>query len=347
MRQMHGSKLAAVAACLSLLLPRIAAAEGLTIISQIVVPTPYVVGPVNGPSTLWISDTMVRHADGNHDQIYEVATGRMIEIDHRKREYWETTPEQRERELQAFNAASVARTEAMTKYLSGLEAEAHERAAQLEAKTREEREHRARLKEDLERELPKLPPEQQKALRGQLLALTAELQKKKEEAAKAGAEMEKQFLAELPPALRDNLNKPIPPRPVEVVTEVRTGTGSRQIAGFACEQRFITSIGTFADGSRHTVQEVEQWIAPDLEPPVPVKVLKDVRFPLMVGDVPRGLPLANIYRHKGGGDFDHSVEAVEIKKGAIDSTVFAVPAGYTKVQSDIARTLEKWRRTYP
>jgi hypothetical protein len=84
---------------LSLTLP--AAAEDVTITYKVTVPKPYIVGPVNGMATLWISANKVRWFDRTYgDKIYEVATGRILRIDHEKKTYSETTPEQREAELQ-------------------------------------------------------------------------------------------------------------------------------------------------------------------------------------------------------------------------------------------------------
>ncbi|MDQ5873574.1 MAG: hypothetical protein M3547_15370, partial [Acidobacteriota bacterium] len=45
----------------------------------------------SGTSTQWISSTKSRTSDGNSDAITEFKTGRLAFIDHKKKEYWETT----------------------------------------------------------------------------------------------------------------------------------------------------------------------------------------------------------------------------------------------------------------
>jgi hypothetical protein len=187
-----------------------------------------------------------------------------------------------------------------------------------------------------------LTPDEQKVVRRLLLALRAEMEKAVKEA-RAKAEEE---LAKLPPALRDNLDKPPPRTPIAVARTERKGTQTRKIAGYDCEQRVITDIGTFEDGSKDTLREIELWVAPDLEPPVPFDVLRRLVY-LSRGDAPNGFPLASIDRFKGRVESSVSVEAVEIRKGAIDPSLFAVPAGYTRVESHTARTLEEWKRQGP
>jgi len=336
---MHVLKLASAAACaLSLAVTLPAAAEDLTIVSKVVVPTPFVVGPVNGTASLWMSPGMMRHADGTHDWIFEVTTGRKIALDHQRKEYEDTTQEQRERELQAFNEVARVRTEAAKRLVRELEVQHDEELAKMAARTKEMQEQAPKRREELVREWQKLTPDEQKVVRQQLLALRAEMEKAVK-GARAKAEEE---LAKLPPALRDNLDKPPPRTPIAVATTERKGTQTRKIAGYDCEQRVISQIGTFEDGSKDTVRETELWVAPDLEPPVPFDVLRRLVY-LSRGDAPNGFPLASIDRFKGRVESSVSVEAVEIRKGAIDPSVFAVPAGYTRVVSHTARTLEEWK----
>ena len=65
-----------------------ASAEDLTITYEVTVPKPYIVGPVNGIATLWVSGSKVRWFDRTYgDKIYEVATGRIIKIDHQNKTY--------------------------------------------------------------------------------------------------------------------------------------------------------------------------------------------------------------------------------------------------------------------
>ena len=45
----------------------------------------------SGTSTQWMSSTKSRTSDGNTDAITEFKTGRLAFVDHKKKEYWETT----------------------------------------------------------------------------------------------------------------------------------------------------------------------------------------------------------------------------------------------------------------
>lgn len=48
----------------------------------------------SGTSTQWMSSTKSRTSDGTNDAIMEFKTGRMAFVDHKKKEYWETTMEE-------------------------------------------------------------------------------------------------------------------------------------------------------------------------------------------------------------------------------------------------------------
>ncbi len=66
-----------------------AAAEDLTIVST-------VTGGKGGPmtATQYLSKDKLRTSDGRLDTIFDVASGRMIHIDHKKKTYWETSLEE-------------------------------------------------------------------------------------------------------------------------------------------------------------------------------------------------------------------------------------------------------------
>jgi len=61
------------------------AAEDLTVVSKIRM------GDHSGTSTQYVTSTRSRTTDGQTDSIIEYPTGRMVFIDHKKKEYWETT----------------------------------------------------------------------------------------------------------------------------------------------------------------------------------------------------------------------------------------------------------------
>jgi hypothetical protein len=64
------------------------AAEDLTVISK----TTF--GGKSGTSTQWMSSTKSRTSDANTDAIIEFKTGRYVFVEHKKKEYWETTVEE-------------------------------------------------------------------------------------------------------------------------------------------------------------------------------------------------------------------------------------------------------------
>ena len=100
--------LAAFLALACLTLP--AAAEDLTIVSK-------TTGPDGaGTSTQYLSSERMRTSDGASDTIFEYATGKMTRIDHKKKQYSETTLA----ELEAAMRAASAETEKMTAQLAAM-----------------------------------------------------------------------------------------------------------------------------------------------------------------------------------------------------------------------------------
>jgi len=61
------------------------AAQDLTVISKTTM------DGKSGTSTQWMSSTKSRTSDGQNDAITEFKTGRLAFVDHKKKEYWETT----------------------------------------------------------------------------------------------------------------------------------------------------------------------------------------------------------------------------------------------------------------
>ena len=66
-----------------------AAAEDLTIVSSV---TTGKGAPVT--ATQYITADKLRTSDGRYDTITDIASGRMVHIDHKKKSYWETTLEE-------------------------------------------------------------------------------------------------------------------------------------------------------------------------------------------------------------------------------------------------------------
>lgn len=74
-----------------------AVADDLTIVSEVIVPRPYLGGPKSATLTLWMTAGKVRQSDGYRDWIYDVASGTRIDIDHQTRQYWQGTEAERVR----------------------------------------------------------------------------------------------------------------------------------------------------------------------------------------------------------------------------------------------------------
>ncbi len=66
-----------------------AMAEDLTVVSRV---TPSKGSPVT--STQYITTDKVRTSDGRHDTIFDIQSGRMIHVDHKKKQYYETSMEE-------------------------------------------------------------------------------------------------------------------------------------------------------------------------------------------------------------------------------------------------------------
>ncbi len=110
----------AVAACgLWLSIIAQAAAEDLTIVSEVKVSTPALVGPRSATLTLWMTPGNVRLSDGHRDWIYDIPTGTRIDIDHQTREYWQG-PYAEQAELAALMAGiKGVPTESVEAHASG------------------------------------------------------------------------------------------------------------------------------------------------------------------------------------------------------------------------------------
>jgi hypothetical protein len=304
MRMRH-FKLAAAGLCL--LAVHAAAAEDLTIVSEVVVaPRPY----VSATLTLWMTAGKVRLSDGHRDWIYDVATGTRIDLDHLTRTYWQGTEAERAARIQALDEetkAKLAREQA--------EQFAMLRAARKFAPTGGDGEWWRKKPTREERE-----------------ALIRELQKQ-QAALEAMAKAEEEF-DRLPQAMRDSVGKRLPPKRTAFASTVERGTDDKAIAGYDCEHYRISVTRVFEDGSKKNEIEQELWLAPKLKPPVSFEVLKLVPF-LPGMHLTKGLPLASI-APSPSGSLNLFVVAAQVKKGPIDASVFAVPAGYTRVDSPIS-----------
>jgi hypothetical protein len=251
---MNSLKAAIVAATgLSVLVAvRTAAGEDLTVVSK------ESSSRGGGTSTLYISATKIRLSDPLHDTIFDGASGKMAVIDPQKKQYWESTAEERE--------AGFRQGE-----------------------------------------------EQMKKMQDQL--------------------------ASLPPAVREKMAGAAGAMAPSIT--VQKGTGTKKIAGYDCEQ-YLISMGESI--------KIEKWVTQDLQMPLTLfdaqkatfagnPMLKN--FARMADEMKKikGFPLGETTTIRGlpGVGGETSREATEVKKGPIDPSVFAIPAGYTKVESPFAR----------
>jgi hypothetical protein len=274
---MRALKVVTAACSLWLLVVQCAIAEDLTIVSEVT--GGHIVGSVR--ETLWISADKIRWSRPRMDRIYDVATGKQIDLDHKTRQYWEGTEAE-------FLAALAADTKKLlerpkSSLLSLLDG--------LGAKT-PELEHLRKKVEQFERKLDQLNQE-------------ARAKKARDSTAIFSVAVEKDI-------------------------------GTKMIAGYDCEQYLVWVTRTYPDGSKEAELFQELWVAPKLEAPVSFEVM--LRSPILGAYRPpftaagmKGVPLGLVLR----GEFDRSVVAIDVKKGPLDAAVFAVPAGYTRVNSPI------------
>ena len=120
----------------------------------------------------------------------------------------------------------------------------------------------------------------------------------------------------------------------------------RTIAGYNCEHYVITLTHSL-NGKVASVATYNYWVAPDLRDPSrgawdsfapQEKGLSSEYFRVAREMEGKGLPLAWTMTAPG---IESSSEAIEVKKGSIDPSVFSVPAGYNKVESPAARSIRQ------
>ncbi len=225
----------------------------------------------SGPttSTQYFTKDRLRHNLGDHDTIFEYATGKITNIDHKKKEYSEIS-------------------------LADIEA--------------------------------------------QMKAASAEMEK-------ASAQM-KQQMENMPPAVREKMQNMMGGAAAAVTV---TKGGSRKVAGYDCQEY------TIAMGQG---MKTESCNTTALKFPVPDVELK--RFASFGGAM---AGMANNPMFKGGAQMAEKMkevqgfalastttvafmgksstttrEAVQVKQGAIDPSVFALPAGYKKVDAPLMKS---------
>jgi hypothetical protein len=233
-----------------------AAAEDVTIVYNLAEN-----GQPKGKATQYVSSEKMRMSNPDNDIIVEYASGRFVSIDHKKKEYWETTRDEMAAQLAQVNARME---------------------------------------------------EQQKKMQEQL--------------------------QNMPPAMREKMGNMMGAMAAQVT--VTPGTGSRKIAGYD------TKPYTIAIGE---MMKQETWNA-DIAFPTPAmdarNSLMALSNPMMKGAKDlvekmkqvKGIPLAETTTVKIlTRTTTTSREATEVKRGPIEASAFALPSGYKKVESPLAK----------
>jgi len=153
----------------------------------------------------------------------------------------------------------------------------------------------------------------------------------------------------LPPEVREKMAGAMGGGFAQAV-DVKKGTGGRTVAGYSCEN-WIVSVGTMVKN--------EQCITTQIEFPMPAyDAMKSFSAgfgasnPMMksMGQVyekfkqMKGFPVySSSTTNVLGKSMTTVTEVAEVKKGAIPASTWEIPAGYKKVDSPMAKMLQKQR----
>jgi hypothetical protein len=244
------------AAALALCVAAPAVAEDVTIVYNLTEN-----GQPKGTATQYVSSEKMRMSNPDTDIIVEYASGRFVAVDHKKKEYWETTRDEMTAQLTQVNAKME------------------------------------------------------------------EQQKKMQES-----------MQNMPPAMREKMSNMMGGLAAQV--NVAPGTGTKKIAGYETRPYTIT-VGE--------MMKQELWNA-DIAFPTPAMDARNSMMamanPMMKGAKDlvekmksvKGIPLAETTTVKVlMKTVTTSREATSVKMGAIDASAFALPAGYKKVESPLAK----------
>ena len=103
------------AAALALSFAAAAAAEDVTITYNLTEN-----GQPKGTATQYVSSERLRMSNPENDMIIEYASGRLVAIDHKKKEYWETTRDEMQAQLAQMNAQLEAQQKKMQEQMQNL-----------------------------------------------------------------------------------------------------------------------------------------------------------------------------------------------------------------------------------
>lgn len=237
-------------------------ADELTIVSK-------VTGNDGAPrtSTTYVSSSKMRSAEGDGDMIVEFATGHMLFLDNKKKQYWETSAEEMKTAMAAMNA-------------------------QLEA-----------AQKQMEQQMANLPP----AIREKMAAMTG------------GSGM-------------------LPAVKVE-----KSGT-TRTVAGYSCDS-YLMTMGESMRTEMCSTKDIP-WPAQAYDARNALAGMGPANKGLskMIEEMKKiqGFSLSETTTAKFmGKTITSSREVTEVKKGPVADSVFALPAGYKKVDSPFSKLAQK------
>jgi hypothetical protein len=254
---MRITRIAAASACAAALVAAgPAAAEDLTVVYQLTG------GGQASTVTDYFARTKIRIATENGDVITDTAAGRIVTIDHKRREYSEMTMAEMEAALKKGSDQ-----------LSGARA-------------------------------------------------------KQEEA-----------LQKMPPEMRARMEKMMGGMGGAMAVSVTRGAGTRRIAGYACEQ-YVVSLGPV---------KTDVWTTTALQPSIDPGEMLRLQSALSPAARSLGNAMEEMKKVRGftlashttmslmGRATESTKEATEVKTGPIPDSAFAIPAGYKRVDSPMAK----------
>ena len=155
----------------------------------------------------------------------------------------------------------------------------------------------------------------------------------------AAMKQQEEAMKNMPPALREKMQKMSGGGLMGSMT-VTKGTGTRQVAGYTTTP-YVMTMGEMA--------RTEIWTTTGVQPsmdPGQLERLRNLMNPAMKGmgnaaeefKKIQGFPLASTSTVKVlGKTVETTKEATEVKTSPVDPSVFAIPAGYKKIESPMAK----------
>lgn len=155
----------------------------------------------------------------------------------------------------------------------------------------------------------------------------------------AALKQQQEAMKNMPPALREKMQKMAGGGLMGALT-ITKGTGTRQVAGYTTTP-YVMAMGEMS--------RTEIWTTTGVQPsmdPGQLERLRNMMNPAMKGignaveefKKIQGFPLASSTKVSVlGKTIESSKEATEVKTSPIDPAVFAIPAGYKKVESPMAK----------